>query len=63
MVAVDKRSGKIVNGYDPADPNIIRQLEKTGWRVVINLASPGRPHQSFLHGLHIPSREPAKPLF
>ena len=63
MVAVNTRTGEIVNGYDPSDPNIVRELRKTGRRSLVNLGGAGRPHQSFLYGLRIPSRKPNTNLF
>jgi hypothetical protein len=60
QVAVDKRSGKIVNGFNPSDPNIVRQMRKTGRQTLIAGPSPAVPHRSFLHNLRIPSRDSDK---
>ena len=62
-VFVNKRTGEIVNCFNPNDPDIVEQWRKTGRKSVINLASSGRPHRSFLHNLHIPGRAPDEILF
>ncbi|GJE41848.1 hypothetical protein [Methylobacterium soli] len=62
-VFVNKRTGEVVNGFNPKDPDIVEQWKKTGRRTLINLPSQGRPHRSFLHSLHIPGREPGEVLF
>lgn len=63
LVAIDTRTGQVVNGHDPNDPKIVRELRTTGRRTLINPAGPGRPHRSFLYGLRIPSRQPNTDLF
>ncbi|WP_165937756.1 hypothetical protein [Methylobacterium segetis] len=60
QVAIDTRTGKEVNGYNPNDPNIVRKWRSTGRQTIVSLPSPAVPHRSFMHGLCIPSREPGK---